>query len=159
MDSKSLNQFDLYLSGERADSNLTTRNSFLTQVYSAANWIQGQFVDSGFTVTQGSFQSSYGPNVIAKRGTTYPNTYVMIGGHYDSRALNSASGTARAPGANDDGSGTSALLEIARLIAVTTTCSSSTPSFSAPGVVRSRASLDLAPTPRRAVTAVLTSAP
>ena len=117
MDSKSLTQFDLYLSGERADSNLTTRNSFLTQVYSAANWIQGQFVDSGFTVTQGSFQSSYGPNVIAKRGTTYPNTYVMIGGHYDSRALNSTSGTARAPGANDDGSGTSALLEIARLIA------------------------------------------
>jgi len=87
VDSKSLTQFDLYLSGERADSNLTTRNSFLTQVYSAANWIQGQFVDSGFTVTQGSFQSSYGPNVIAtKRGTTYPNTYVMIGGHYDSRA-------------------------------------------------------------------------
>ena len=86
MDSKSLTQLDLYLSGERADSNLTTRNSFSTQVYSAANWIQGQFVDSGFTVTQGSFQSSYGPNVIAKRGTTYPNTYVMIGGHYDSRA-------------------------------------------------------------------------
>ena len=117
VDSNSLTRFDLYLSGERADSNLTTRNSFSTQVYEAADWIQGHFVSSGFSVVQESFQATYGPNVIAtKRGTRFPNTYVIIGGHYDSRGPSSSSPTNRAPGANDDGSGTSALLEIARLI-------------------------------------------
>ncbi len=50
----------------------------------------------------------YGQNVITyKTGTKYPNTWIMIGGHYDS--------VLKGPGVNDNGSGVAAILEIARI--------------------------------------------
>lgn len=51
----------------------------------------------------------YGQNVITyKEGTKYPNTWIMIGGHYDS--------VLKGPGINDNGSGVAAILEIARIL-------------------------------------------
>jgi hypothetical protein len=41
---------------------------------------------------------------------------VVISAHYDSRAASSTSPTQRAPGANDNGSGTTTLLQIAKII-------------------------------------------
>ena len=41
----------------------------------------------------------------------------VVGGHYDSRVTDVLNATADAPGANDDGSGTSAVLELARVMA------------------------------------------
>jgi len=113
----SLTEFDRYLTGERNDSSINSRNSFSPEILDVANWIAGQYRSYGFSAELNSFDPTYGPNVIATlTGTEYPDTYVIVGAHFDSRSTDRASPTQRAPGANDDGSGTSILLEIARLI-------------------------------------------
>jgi hypothetical protein len=56
-------------------------------------------------------------NVVAvQRGTTDPERYVLITGHYDSRVSDVLNDTSDAPGADDDGSGTAAVLEAARVL-------------------------------------------
>ena len=50
------------------------------------------------------------------RGTTEPNRVVIIQGHIDSRVTDVMNATADAPGANDDGSGTAAVMEAARVL-------------------------------------------
>jgi Zn-dependent M28 family amino/carboxypeptidase len=56
-------------------------------------------------------------NVIAvQRGTTEPERRVIVQGHYDSRVTDVMDATSDAPGANDNGSGTAAVLEAARLL-------------------------------------------
>ncbi len=54
------------------------------------------------------------PIVSRYEGTFGSNSTVLISGHYDSRG---SFGSTRAPGGDDDGSGTTALLAIARTIA------------------------------------------
>ncbi len=49
-------------------------------------------------------------------GTSDPNRVIIISGHIDSRVTDVMNATADAPGANDDGSGVSAVLEAARLL-------------------------------------------
>src|SRR5690606_38653882 len=49
-----------------------------------------------------------------QRGRARPNDVVIISGHIDSRVSDVMNFTANAPGANDDGSGTAAVLEAAR---------------------------------------------
>src|SRR4249919_3196967 len=51
-----------------------------------------------------------------QRGTERPNDVVIIQGHIDSRVTDVMNATAGAPGANDDGSGTAAVLEAARVL-------------------------------------------
>ncbi|MEO7654784.1 MAG: M28 family peptidase [Sphingomicrobium sp.] len=56
-------------------------------------------------------------NVVAvQRGTERPNDVVIITGHIDSRASDPMDSKSNAPGANDDGSGTAAVLEAARIL-------------------------------------------
>jgi Peptidase family M28 len=56
-------------------------------------------------------------NVVAiQRGTGDPNRVVIITGHIDSRVTDVMNATADAPGANDDGSGTAAVIEAARVL-------------------------------------------
>ncbi len=56
-------------------------------------------------------------NVLAiQRGTTEPNRVVIITGHIDSRVSDAMDATKDAPGANDDGSGTAAVIEAARVL-------------------------------------------
>jgi acetylornithine deacetylase/succinyl-diaminopimelate desuccinylase-like protein len=56
-------------------------------------------------------------DVIAiQRGTTDPQRVVIISGHLDSRRTDPMDAVGDAPGANDDGSGTSAVLEAARVL-------------------------------------------
>jgi Zn-dependent M28 family amino/carboxypeptidase len=56
-------------------------------------------------------------NVIAvQRGTSDPNRVIVITGHIDSRGTDVMNATADAPGANDDGSGTAAVIEAARVL-------------------------------------------
>ena len=54
--------------------------------------------------------------VAIQRGTTDPDRVVVISGHIDSRITDVMNATGDAPGANDDGSGTSAVLEAARVL-------------------------------------------
>jgi len=54
-------------------------------------------------------------NVVATvTGTTYPDEYVVLGAHYDSTSQQPSS---LAPGAEDNGSGTSLVMEVARMAA------------------------------------------
>jgi acetylornithine deacetylase/succinyl-diaminopimelate desuccinylase-like protein len=56
-------------------------------------------------------------NIFAiQRGTTDPNRVVIISGHIDSRVTDVMDATKDAPGANDDGSGTAAVIEAARVL-------------------------------------------
>ncbi|HEV2146403.1 MAG TPA: M20/M25/M40 family metallo-hydrolase, partial [Longimicrobiaceae bacterium] len=56
-------------------------------------------------------------NVVAvQRGTADPERYTLMSAHYDSRVTDVMDSTSFAPGANDDGSGTVALLEAARVL-------------------------------------------
>ncbi|MGQ0591005.1 MAG: M28 family peptidase, partial [Sphingosinicella sp.] len=56
-------------------------------------------------------------NVVAiQRGTERPNQVVIITGHIDSRVSDPLNFTDDAPGANDDGSGTAAVIEAARVL-------------------------------------------
>ena len=54
--------------------------------------------------------------VAIQRGTERPDDVVIITGHIDSRVSDVMNFTADAPGANDDGSGTAAVLEAARVL-------------------------------------------
>lgn len=80
----------------------------------ALNWLKAKYQSYGYTasqITEDSF--TFGNNVssknliITKTGTTYPNIYVIICGHYD---------TITGPGVSDNGSGTSIILEAARIL-------------------------------------------
>ena len=56
-------------------------------------------------------------NVFAvQRGTERPNDVVIITGHIDSRVSDVMDATRDSPGANDDGSGTAAVIEAARVL-------------------------------------------
>src|SRR5688572_31892757 len=54
--------------------------------------------------------------VAVQRGTERPNDVVIITGHIDSRVTDVMNATSDAPGANDDGSGTAAVIEAARVL-------------------------------------------
>jgi Zn-dependent M28 family amino/carboxypeptidase len=72
-----------------------------------------QLVDSGRRIPK----PLWVVNVVAElRGHGDSGRYVVITGHYDSRASNVLDDTAGAPGADDDASGTAAVLEAARVL-------------------------------------------
>ncbi|UOK41324.1 MULTISPECIES: M28 family peptidase [Flavobacterium] len=74
------------------------KNKYLSYGYAAGQMVEDSYSYSGVTCKN---------LVLTKVGTVYPNTYVIICGHYDS-----ITGT----GTNDNGSGTVVLLEVARLL-------------------------------------------
>lgn len=86
-----------------------------TALQNTLNWLKAEYLSYGYTASQ-MVEDSYtyqGSSavcknlVVTKVGTLYPNTYVIVCGHYDS-----ITGT----GTNDNGSGTVAVLEVARLL-------------------------------------------
>ncbi len=86
--------------------------------YASRDWIAAKFAEFGYdSVVIDSFSAAiYGTrtdlqNVVAiKPGSLYPQHQVVIGAHRDSWPVTS-------PGADDDGTGTSGVLEIARILA------------------------------------------
>jgi subtilisin-like proprotein convertase family protein len=92
---------------------LITRNSYDSLKVIAAEFIKDRFEEYGYTTELQYFDDSIGSNVVAtKTGTLYPEEIYVIGAHFDSNILDSDS----APGADDNASGTAAVLEIARLL-------------------------------------------
>ncbi len=78
----------------------------------AADYIEDTFVQLGYRPTDEAFESRGKPvrNIIAEKpGNSIPDEIVLVGAHYDS--------VQGSPGANDNGSGVAALLELARLLA------------------------------------------
>lgn len=79
----------------------------------ALDWLKNKYLSYGYTASNMSedtftYGSSTSKNlIITKTGTVYPNKYVIICGHYD---------TIVGPGVSDNGSGTSIILEAARIL-------------------------------------------
>lgn len=84
----------------------------------ALNWLKSKYESYGYSATQmtedpfsfdgpGSTTINSKNLIITKTGTVYPNQYVVICAHYD---------TIVGPGVSDNGSGTSILLEAARIL-------------------------------------------
>jgi len=117
IDGNTLKAFTTYLTGEDANSTLLTRNSFSQGALDAAKWIENQFRSYGLSTSQEIFRSGYCPNVIGiLPGLIDPSKIVIVGAHYDSRASSTTDPNQRAPGANDNGSGSAAVLHFAKAI-------------------------------------------
>ena len=91
----------------------------------ALGWAQGQFQALGLPTVRpcDMFKGPRIPTptrvcdmVAVQRGTERPNDVVIITGHIDSRVSNEMNANAFEPGANDDGSGSAAVLEAARVL-------------------------------------------
>ena len=91
------------------------------QLTFARNWIGSQFSALGLTVTTPAFTAGgfTASNVIGTwSGTVLPDEWVVVGGHYDSRQANINTITST-PGAEDNASGCSGVIEMARVIVAT----------------------------------------
>ncbi|NLH48697.1 MAG: Zn-dependent exopeptidase M28 [Myxococcales bacterium] len=101
---------------------LPTRYSCTNEVLSARDLIAGHFTELGLDTTTPTFNNFCfdcvnvgGFNVVGvKTGTVRPDEYVLIGAHYDDTSGDPCD---TAPGANDNGSGAAAVLEVARVLA------------------------------------------
>jgi hypothetical protein len=131
----SLERYDRGLVGFGTRHTLSTQDDPNRGIGAARDWIKGEFdkiaATSGgrMTVELDSYIQQPVPrvpvptqitNVVATLHGTSPQAadrVYVVGAHYDSRVTNVLNGTSDAPGANDDASGTSAVLELARVFA------------------------------------------
>lgn len=86
--------------GSTANNNAYTwlKNKYLSFGYSETEITKDNFTYSGQTTSN---------LILTKTGIKYPNIYIIVCGHYD---------TIVGPGTNDNGSGISVMLEVARLL-------------------------------------------
>jgi len=82
------------------------------------NWLVSKFESYGYEditihyFTLNSQQLDAGNVVVVKKGTEFPDEYILITSHYDSPSYNNPV----SPGADDNASGTAGVLECARLL-------------------------------------------
>lgn len=95
------------------------RNFILNKFQQFSSQTSGGVLPSFFVFPAtvcGTFNSAH-KNVLATiPGSQTPNRIFIASGHMDSRNINNCDNTVAAPGANDDGSGTVASIEMARII-------------------------------------------
>jgi hypothetical protein len=135
IDAASLERYDRALVGFGTRHTLSSQDDPNRGIGAARDWIKGEFdkiaATSGgrMSVELDSFIQQPVPrvptptritNVVATLHGTNPDAddrVYVVGAHYDSRVTDVLNGVSDAPGANDDGSGTSAVLELARVFA------------------------------------------
>ncbi len=84
----------------------------------AYTWLKNKYLSFGYSeadITKDTFTyngSATSNLIVTKTGTKYPNIYIIVCGHYD---------TITGTGTNDNGSGVSVILEVARLLKNVTT--------------------------------------
>ena len=115
-----------------------TRNTLSAQdnptrgIGAARDWLYAEFQKISeacggcLTVEKQSFEQPVAPripkptiltNVVATlKGTSAPDRIYIVSGHYDSMCTSPTDGECDAPGANDDASGTAAVVELARVM-------------------------------------------
>jgi aminopeptidase YwaD len=108
--------YDTVLSNLIKLQNLGVKQPGSAALTNTKNWLISKYQAFGYTdIVQSNF-TYWGQNltniVVTKTGTVYPDTYLIVDGHYDTKT-----GT----GTNDNGSGVSVILEIARLMAAVPT--------------------------------------
>ena len=135
IDSRSLERYDRALVGFGTRHTLSSQDDPNRGIGAARDWIRDQFAqiattsDGRMTV---ELQSYIQPpatriptptritNVVATLRGTDPasaDRVYVVSAHYDSRVTDVLDATSDSPGANDDGSGTSAVIELARVFA------------------------------------------
>lgn len=96
-------------------SSYTTRMCTSPESFEAQDWLKTKLEGYGLDVVLQDFPLWMGAssdNVIATLpGKVTPDEYVFVGSHYDSYSYNNV-----APGADDNASGTSGVLEVARIL-------------------------------------------
>ena len=135
IDAASLERYDRGLVSFGTRHTLSTQDDPNRGIGAARDWIKGEFdkiaetAGGRMSVELQSFIQQPVPripvptritNVVATLHGTDPQAAerrYVVGAHYDSRVSDVLNGTSDAPGANDDGSGTSAVLELARVFA------------------------------------------
>ncbi|MBN2382447.1 M20/M25/M40 family metallo-hydrolase [bacterium] len=93
-----------------------TRYTYSTNINLAADWLYNTFQSFDLDVQRHDFQISSltRQNIIAtKIGSVFPDEIVVISGHYDSISENPY---VFAPGADDNGTGATAVVEVARVL-------------------------------------------
>ncbi|MBN1295854.1 M20/M25/M40 family metallo-hydrolase [bacterium] len=94
-----------------------TRNSYTQGCRDAGIWLGDTFTNLGYSVSFQEHDRQMAPNVIAeRRGVSLPEEIVILCGHYDSISLQPQT---LAPGADDNGTGTAAVVHAARIFANT----------------------------------------
>ena len=103
-------------------SSYPTRHSKSKYINKVAVWLKNEFKSLGYgdvffhNYVEKIDGNDYKlKNVICKKSGTN-NKYILICAHYDSRIKNLDDFNSRSPGANDNASGVSAILEIARIL-------------------------------------------
>src|SRR4051812_697507 len=135
IDARSLQRYDRALVGFGTRHTLSTQTDLARGIGAARDYIKRQFDEIAttaggrMTVELQSYvqppasripQATTLTNVVATLKGTDPasaDRVYVVGAHYDSRRTDVLDATGDAPGANDDGSGTSAVLELARVMA------------------------------------------
>lgn len=98
-----------------------SRSTFSAELPLARGWIADQFAALGLAVTEPAFTFNFAGashsanNVIGRlEGSRRPDEWIIVGGHYDARNANISS-PVNAPGADDNATGCSAVVEAARI--------------------------------------------
>lgn len=92
---------------------LGVKRTGTTQNTNAFNWLKNKYTALGYSTANFQEHSWTASGltsknlIVTKTGTIYPNKFVIVCGHFDS---------INGPGTNDNGSGTSIILEIARIL-------------------------------------------
>ena len=117
------------VSSDNIRSNLITISSYHTRhtkskyINEVAEWLKNQFKIMGYqdvsfhTYRENIDGDDYDlKNIVCKKDGINNECVIIVCAHYDSRVKNLRDSTSRAPGANDNASGVSAILEIARIL-------------------------------------------
>lgn len=117
------------VSGERIEKDIATlvgfgtRNTCSTKIAGARDFIKKSFEDAALRTVTDSFEapmcspSATRESVVGVLSGAHPDRLILIGAHYDSRSTERNDGSMDGPGANDSGSQTALLLEVARALA------------------------------------------
>lgn len=112
-----IKEFESYNGRNSYSGNFSTSAFPKGSLNQAADYAAAELERFGFQVTRDSFRNDITPQIIARLpGTENPDDVIVMGAHFDSRGTQSTSPSQRAPGADDNGTGSAVLLEFARII-------------------------------------------
>ncbi len=100
--------------------NLGVKSRGSVAIGNTVTWLKNKYLSYGYTAAQMVEDSYTYPGsgtavknlILTKVGNLYPNTYIIICGHYDSYNISNTG----SKGTNDNGSGLASILEVARLL-------------------------------------------
>ncbi|MFO0984869.1 MAG: M20/M25/M40 family metallo-hydrolase [Planctomycetota bacterium] len=110
-----VSQLNLQTTVDHLSNDYYTRVASRTEAFAVRDWLVASYQALGLATSTHSYNGD-SDNVIGDLpGTKYPDRILIVGGHYDSVNWNDYP-NGRSPGADDNASGTAAVLEMARIL-------------------------------------------